>query len=357
MSRRRDNYENSRWRRFMRWLEGEIDPLTEGGVGLSKAPSSTAASLEGTDRGREPEEDVALSPGEPEKDVAPGPGGTEKDVALSPGGTEPDTLPALREPGGRGLRLYRKFYQIMSIFLCLGIICVLLWTIAYLPAFGNAGNPDNNEVSARYIEKGLEETGAVNMVTGMILDYRAFDTFGESCVLFIASCCVLVLLRIDDDGGSGDAEKRKREANDRVFEPKNDIILQKCACVLVPVIMVFGIYIILNGHLSPGGGFSGGAVLGSGLILYLNAFGFQKTEQMFNGRTYRRITVSALTFYCLAKSYSFFTGANHMESGIPLGTPGDILSSGLILPLNICVGLVVACTMYAFYTLFRKGGI
>ena len=49
-------------------------------------------------------------------------------------------------------------------------------------------------------------------------------------------------------------------------------------------------------------------------------------------------------------------GANHLESGIPLGTPGAILSSGLILVLNICVGLVVTCTMYAFYALFRKGG-
>ena len=52
----------------------------------------------------------------------------------------------------------------------------------------------------------------------------------------------------------------------------------------------------------------------------------------------------------------YLTGAHHLESGIPLGTPGAILSSGLILPLNICVGLVVACTMYAFFALFRKGG-
>ena len=123
------------------------------------------------------------------------------------------------------------------------------------------------------------------------------------------------------------------------------------------VSLVFGIYIVLNGHLSPGGGFSGGAVLGSGLILYLNAFGFQKTERFFTEKIYRRITLCALTFYCMAKSYSFFTGANHLKSGIPLGTPGTILSSGLILPLNICVGLVVACTMYAFYALFRKGGM
>ena len=93
-----------------------------------------------------------------------------------------------------------------------------------------------------------------------------------------------------------------------------------------------------------------------GMMLYVNAFGFARIQRFFTERTYKTICFCALTFYCLAKSYSFFTGANHLESGIPLGTPGAILSSGLILPLNICVGLVVACTMYAFYALFRKGG-
>ena len=64
----------------------------------------------------------------------------------------------------------------------------------------------------------------------------------------------------------------------------------------------------------------------------------------------------ALACYSLAKTYSFFTGANHIESVIPLGTPGGILSSGLILILDICVGFVVAGTMYTFYVMFRKGG-
>jgi len=59
--------------------------------------------------------------------------------------------------------------------------------------------------------------------------------------------------------------------------------------------------------------------------------------------------------YAASKAYSFFTGANHLESHIPLGTPGAILSSGLILVLDICVGIVVACTMYGFYALFTKG--
>ena len=82
----------------------------------------------------------------------------------------------------------------------------------------------------------------------------------------------------------------------------------------------------------------------------------EKAAKVFTPKLIRAVTIASLSFYCLAKSYSFFTGANHIESIISPGTPGNIISSGLILPLNICVGLVVACTMYAFYTLFRKGG-
>ena len=249
------------------------------------------------------------------------------------------------------------FYKAASIVFCGILIYLLMLTVSYLPPLGVAEKPANNEVAQRYIEKGLQETGAVNIVSGMILDYRAFDTLGESHVLFVATITVLILLRLDKkkkDGGAISVEVA--EANDRIYEPKNDAILQVIACVLVPVIIIFGVYVLLNGHLGPGGGFSGGAIIGAGLILYLNAFGFQKTERFFTEKTYKWISFGSLSFYCIAKSYSFYTGANHLPNMIPKGTPGAILSSGLILPLNIAVGLVVACTMYAFYVMFRKGG-
>ncbi len=248
------------------------------------------------------------------------------------------------------MKLFRKLYHGTSILFCLFLIALLLVTISWLPATGTVNRPVNNEVAERYIEKGLEETGAVNIVAGMILDYRAFDTLGESHVLFVATITVLILLRLNK------TEKDEAEVSDRRFEPKNDAILQLVATFLVPIIIIFGIYIILNGHLGPGGGFSGGAVIGAGLVLYLNAFGFKKTERFFTEKTYKWICFFSLSFYCLAKSYSFYTGANHLHSVIPKGTPGAILSSGLILPLNIAVGLVVACTIYAFYAMFRKGG-
>ena len=75
--------------------------------------------------------------------------------------------------------------------------------------------------------------GAVNIVTGMILDYRAFDTFGESCVLFVASCCVLILLRVDKDRWIL-SQRAIEDMNDRHYEPRNDTILQKVANFLVP---------------------------------------------------------------------------------------------------------------------------
>ena len=243
-----------------------------------------------------------------------------------------------------------RFYKVTAVVCCVALVMILLVAVSYLPPVGNPDNPAHNEVVDKYIEDGLQDTGAVNIVTGMILDYRAFDTFGESNVLFIATCTVLILMRNDKK------KPADHDHSDRHFEPKSDAILQKVTFLLFPIIVIYGIYVVLNGHLSPGGGFSGGAIIGAGLILYLNAFGTEKTRKFFTEKTYKYISFAALTFYCLAKSYSFYTGAHHLESGISTGVPGAIISAGLILPLNICVGMVVACTMYAFYTLFRKEG-
>ncbi len=256
----------------------------------------------------------------------------------------------------KGKRFSDWMYRIAAVVICVGLIALLISTASQLPPFGGADNPANNEVSERYIEKGMQETGAVNIVAGMILDYRAFDTLGESNVLFIAAVTVLILIRtVGGKDGKPTTEQLEAECDDRMYEPKNDLILQHQANFLVPMILLFGIYGIMNGHISPGGGFSGGAIMGAGLILYLNAFGFKKTERFFTFTTFRIVSVMALSFYAVSKAYSFFTGANHLPSFITPGTPGMLFSAGLIPYLNLAVGMVVCCTMYAFYTLFRKG--
>ena len=247
-------------------------------------------------------------------------------------------------------------YHIVAVISCILLIGVLLYTVAMLPRYGEE-NVRADEVVERYVERGLEETGAVNIVSGMILDYRAFDTLGESHVLFTALICVMILLRVDHKNMRSEYEDYYTVLSDRYYSLERDTIIRTMGKILLPCIFVYGIYILLNGQNSPGGGFSGGAVMGTGLIITAAAFGFDRVDSFLPLRVSMWMTFLSLMFYSFAKGYVFFTGANGLENHIPKGVPGAILSGGLILPLDIAVGLVVAGTMFGFYSLIRRGNI
>jgi multicomponent Na+:H+ antiporter subunit B len=127
--------------------------------------------------------------------------------------------------------------------------------------------------------------------------------------------------------------------------------------IISPFILIYGIYILFNGHLTPGGGFSGGAILGSAISLYAITFGAAKVRTIFSFKTLLLSIGIALLFYALVKGYAFIMGASELSTGIPLGTPGNLFSGGLILPLNISVGIVVASTVYGLYALFSEGEV
>ena len=257
-----------------------------------------------------------------------------------------ETVKGLFSPDSR---IYSAVNGFFAGLLAVVIIGFLLFVVTRMPEFNSAFTPANNStVIHRYITSGLQETGAVNIVAGVILDYRAFDTLGESHVLFTAAAAVMILLLL---------EREEEESPQESAILKDDLVVTNTARILVPFIVLFGIYVILNGHLGPGGGFSGGAVIGGGLILYSSAFRPEPLRRVLTLKVYRRIVLLALSFYSLSKCYSFFCGANGLHTIFKTGTPGAIFSAGLILPLNIAVGIVVACTMYGFYALFTRGRI
>ena len=257
------------------------------------------------------------------------------------------------------IRKFNSFYKPMAIILCCAFIALMIFVVTQTAPFGIADVPSNNEVSYKYIEDGLKDTGATNVVAGMILDYRAFDTLGESSVLFTAVMSVMILLRKDRDGSlvNDPAEEKVIKEEEKISRVHRDVVLKTMAGIVSPFVILFGIYVVLNGHISPGGGFSGGAIIGAGLILISQGFGSDRTKKFFNFKVFTIITSGSLLSYAALKCYSFYTGAHHIETGIPHGIPGAILSSGFILPLNIFVGLIVACTMFGFYSLFTKGEI
>ena len=248
------------------------------------------------------------------------------------------TRPARRDDR-RQLDGFLRAYALCAIVLCMLLVLCLILGVAGLPPFADAGNPTNNEVAERYVGSAEKETGAENAVAGMILNYRGFDTFGESCVLFVALCCVELLLRATTPALRREAEVCEREA-------ARDAILAIVARFIVPCVLVFGLCILFHGHLSPGGGFSGGAVLGAALILFAAAFGRDRVRRFFTRRVFDTVRISGLMLYAVMFGLYVFLGANGIESG---------LSRWIVQIIDVAVGLVVMSTMYGFFAFYTKG--
>ncbi|AFK22873.1 Na(+)/H(+) antiporter subunit B [Pyrococcus sp. ST04] len=141
----------------------------------------------------------------------------------------------------------------------LAIIAILI--IGYWLAQGLANVPfgqDKMLVGKYYLEHVKDQTGAVNAVTAVVVNYRGFDTLGEVTVLFIASTGVGALLW---------RKKRKRTA-----KTEGSVVLTTGSKLLFPFIMLFGMYIFIHGHLTPGGGFPGGATIATAFLLMYMAF-------------------------------------------------------------------------------------
>ena len=237
------------------------------------------------------------------------------------------------------LRGFLRVYAVCAVLLCAVLILCLLVGVLRLPAFAAPGNPTDNEVVRRYVSAAEAETGAENVVAGMILNYRGFDTFGESCVLFVALCCVQLLLWATNERLRAESEAAAKEA-------PQDAILARVCLLVVPCVLVYGLCILLYGHLSPGGGFSGGAVLGAALILFAVAFGRESIRRFFTRRVFNALRITGLMLYAVLFGVYVFLGANGIESE---------LSRYLVLVIDLAVGLVVMSTMYGFFALYTKG--
>lgn len=87
--------------------------------------------------------------------------------------------------------------RLVLLVILLPCLAALILLAAELPTYGSPDNPANNEVVERYITKGVEEAGATNIVTDIIVDYRAYDTLIETTVLFTALIAVMLTLKGD----------------------------------------------------------------------------------------------------------------------------------------------------------------
>ena len=128
------------------------------------------------------------------------------------------------------------------------------------------------------------------------------------------------------------------------------LIVKKTTQLLAGLIFLYGIYVIIHGHLTPGGGFAGGVLIAGSFILLILAFGsdYMKLSKEEAGSTiYENLAVLVAIF--LAVSGLLFGAKIFFLNWLPKGTPGDLVSAGLLPLYNIFIGIEVAASILTIF--------
>lgn len=120
-------------------------------------------------------------------------------------------------------------------------------------------------------------------------------------------------------------------------------IIVKCAAdVFAPIGLVLGLYIILHGHLSPGGGFQGGVLVASAVIMLYLGYGYETAKKTFSIEMLRKNEAIGAIMYSFFALIGIIFGANFCRNVFfNVGNPGDLYSSGTIFWMNFSVGYKV----------------
>ena len=209
------------------------------------------------------------------------------------------------------------------------------WRVAAaLPGFGTPTSPYGQAVN----RLGPELRHVTNMVSAVNFDFRGFDTVGEEFMLLCAVAGTVLLLR----GGRGeDFAARAGRIPGRTIEPRSDATVLACR-IFGTFTLIFGAYVALHATATPGGGFQGGVIVASGLLMLYLGEGYER---------WRALVRSPLLDACEGGGALLFVGAGllplalgrpFLANVLPLGTLKDMLSGGLMLVENAGVTVAVA---------------
>lgn len=214
----------------------------------------------------------------------------------------------------------------------IALLAVIGVAVILVPTFAGLAAPEALSETARgYAESVPADLGAANLVTGIIVSYRGFDTLGEVSVLFLAAIGVGFVLKARDGRhtvGSGHADRRRGPSE----------ILETGSTVLVPLLILFGAYIFVHGHLTPGGGFQGGVVIASALVLSVLGSSSPSVSNALLGG----IESLSGAFYVAVGIAGLIWATGFLDTTfLPGGKLGTLLSAGAIPVIYTLVGLKV----------------
>ncbi|HEV7208102.1 MAG TPA: MnhB domain-containing protein [Mycobacteriales bacterium] len=206
-------------------------------------------------------------------------------------------------------------------------VVLLVFGVLGLPHFGSSFHPyRDHAVPAAVSHK------TANVVSSINFDLRGLDTFGEETILLASVVGAAVLLRPAED----EDEKRPLSGG-RILDSTRLV-----GYLLLPVTLLIGLDTVLHGALTPGGGFQGGVVLGTGIHLLYVAGSYQALERARPEDLFEYGEALGTGAFACVGIAGLLAGAGFLGNLLPQGAFGSLLSSGSVLLLSAAVGVEVA---------------
>lgn len=218
----------------------------------------------------------------------------------------------------------------------------LIYGTLDMPHFADAAAPIHHHVAPRYIEDGPSETGVPNMVTAVLASYRGYDTLGEVFVIFTAGIGVLALLGL---WGAGQNKPQGK------ISLQHHTVLRVITKAMIPLILLYALYVQFHGDYSPGGGFQAGVLFAAAFILYAIIFGLQQVYKIITPGLLRIMMALGVLLYGGTGLACLALGGQYLNYNVLEHDPVHGQHLGILL-VELGVGINVAIVMMAIFFSF-----
>ena len=206
----------------------------------------------------------------------------------------------------------------------------LVYAVLDAPLLGDPAAPVHQHVTPRYIEQGQAEVGMPNLVTAVLASYRGYDTFGETVVIFTAGLAVLLLLGIKDDTCMRPG----------VSAIGYQVVLRSVIKMLIPLILLFGLYVQFHDDFGAGGGFQAGVIFATAFVLYDLVFGDGSARAVMPPRWLHRLAAIGVLIYGGVGVYSLLADRPFLDYSALADDPVHGQHLGVLL-VELGVGIAV----------------
>jgi multicomponent Na+:H+ antiporter subunit B len=243
----------------------------------------------------------------------------------------------------------RKVRLMLFALAAAGFGVVLVYGLSGLNAFGDYKGVYGNVINGI----GVSERHATDLITALNFDIRGFDTLGEEFILFASVLGVVLILR----QMRGEEERpAQHEGDEHTFSGASEA-LRALSLLLIPMILAIGVYIVVHGQLTPGGGFQGGVILAAGPLAVFLAGRYLRMKVVAPHTLVELGEAAGAAGYALIGLAGLVFVGVFFKNFLPLGIPGHLLSAGQMDVASAAVGLEVSGAFLVAFSEFLDQAI